>query len=61
MKPFAAGQLLDAKASPFGQALTNYQCIQYVLDRPGVLTLVAREWPDAHTVRDGFLQFVLFQ
>ena len=35
MKPFNAGQLLDAKKSPFGQALTPAQCIQYALDRPG--------------------------
>ncbi|MCF0151603.1 MAG: aldo/keto reductase, partial [Firmicutes bacterium] len=40
MKPFAGGQLLDASLSPFGRALTNYQCMQYVLDRPGVLTVL---------------------
>lgn len=40
MKTFAGGQLLNAAQSPFGRALTNYQCMQYVLDRPGVLTLV---------------------
>ena len=40
MKAFSAGQLLDAKTSPFGQALTEYQCIQYALDRPGVLTVL---------------------
>ncbi len=40
MKAFSGGQLLDAKTSPFGQALTEYQCIQYVLDRPGVLTVL---------------------
>ncbi len=40
MKPFSGGQLLDAKTSPFGQALTEYQCIQYALDRPGVLTVL---------------------
>ena len=27
MKAFAAGQLLDAKRSPFGKALTRAQCI----------------------------------
>ena len=32
MKAFSAGQLLDAKTSPFGQALTEYQCMQYALD-----------------------------
>ena len=40
MKPFSGGQLLDKKTSPFGKALTQYQCIQYVLDKPGVLTVV---------------------
>ncbi len=40
MKPFNAGQLLDAKKSPFHKALTPAQCIQYALDRPGVLTVM---------------------
>ena len=40
MKAFAAGQLLDAQRSPFGLALTRYQCLQYALDRPGVLTVL---------------------
>ena len=40
MKPFSGGQLLDAAASPFGRALTPYQCIQYALDKPGVLTVL---------------------
>lgn len=40
MKPFSAGQLLDGKTSPFGKALTKVQCIQYALDRPGVLTVL---------------------
>lgn len=40
MKPFSAGQLLDVATSPFGQALTKYQCIQYALDKPGVLTVL---------------------
>ncbi len=38
MKAFGGGQLLDAKTSPFHRALTEYQCLQYVLDKPGVLT-----------------------
>ncbi len=46
MKPFSGGQLLDAKLSPFGEALTEYQCLQYALDRPGVLTTL----PGANTV-----------
>ena len=37
MKPFSGGQLLDASLSPFGVALTQGQCLQYVLDKPGVL------------------------
>jgi predicted aldo/keto reductase-like oxidoreductase len=40
MKPFHGGQLLDKTVSPFKKALTHYQCLQYVLDRPGVLTTV---------------------
>lgn len=40
MKPFSGGQLLDEKTSPFGKALTRYQCIQYALDKPGVLTVL---------------------
>ena len=40
MKPFAGGQLLDATQSPFGRALTRTQCIQYALDKPGVLTVL---------------------
>lgn len=40
MKPFSGGQLLNAKTSHFGTALTEYQCIQYALDRPGVLTVL---------------------
>ena len=40
MKPFSGGQLLDGAASPFGKALSRYQCMQYALDRPGVLTVL---------------------
>ena len=40
MKPFAAGQLLDARTSPFRRALTGVQCIQYALDKPAVLTVL---------------------
>ncbi|MCD8353198.1 MAG: hypothetical protein LUC47_02640 [Clostridiales bacterium] len=40
MKPFCGGQLLDAEQSPFGVALGKHQCIQYALDKPGVLTVV---------------------
>ncbi len=40
MKPFFAGQLLSAEHSPFGVAMTHAQCLQYAIDRPGVLTAV---------------------
>ena len=40
MKPYSAGQLLSSKSSPFGKALTKVQCIQYALDKPGVLTVL---------------------
>ncbi len=48
MKPFSGGQLLKAETSPFGQALTPYQCIKYALDKPGVLTVL----PGAHTTEE---------
>ena len=40
MKAFAGGQLLDGAASPLGVALTRAQCIQYALDRPGVVSVL---------------------
>ena len=40
MKPFCGGQLLDAKQSPFRTALSRYQCLQYALDKPGVVTVL---------------------
>ncbi len=40
MKPFFAGQLLSPEHSPFGVALSHYQCLQYAIDRPGVLVAV---------------------
>ena len=40
MKPFSGGQLLDVARSPFGVALTAYQCIRYCLDKPGVLCVL---------------------
>ncbi len=57
MKAFSGGQLLSAKTSPFGQALTEYQCIQYALDKPGVLTVLpgVRSTADLRRVL-GFLQ-----
>ncbi len=38
MKPFAGGQLLDEKRSPLKIKLSMYQCLQYALDKPGVIT-----------------------
>lgn len=40
MKPYSSGQLLDASKSPFHYALTETQCIQYALDKPGVITVL---------------------
>ena len=40
MKVYGAGQLLSAELSPFGKVLSEYQCIRYALDKPGVLTVV---------------------
>jgi uncharacterized protein len=40
MKPFCGGRILDARLSPLGIALTQEQCLQYVLDKPGVCTAV---------------------
>ena len=40
MKPFAGGQLLDSKVSPFQRSLTKNQCMQFALDRPAVLTVL---------------------
>ncbi len=48
MKPFFAGQLLSAEHSPFGVALNHYQCLQYALDRPGVLVAVPGVQTMAH-------------
>ena len=40
MKPFGGGTLLSDSLSPFGKALTPYQCIRYALDKPGVLCVL---------------------
>lgn len=40
MKAFGGGDLLDAKLSPAGAALTVNQCIHYALSRPGVATVL---------------------
>lgn len=41
MKCFGGGDLLDAKLSPAGAALTVNQCIHYTLTRPGVAVVLA--------------------
>jgi len=48
MKPFHAGQLLSAEQSPFGVALSHAQCLQYAIDRPGVLVAVPGVQTMAH-------------
>ncbi len=40
MKPYGGGRLFNAKASPFGVALTPVQCIHYALTRPGVASVL---------------------
>lgn len=41
MKVYNNGQLLDKRFSPFGRAMTHEQCMQYALDRPGVVSCLA--------------------
>ncbi len=41
MKCFGGGDLLDAKLSPAGAALTANQCIHYALSRPAVAVVLA--------------------
>ena len=40
MKAYGGGQLLTDGTSPFGKAMSIAQCIQYVLDRPAVLSAI---------------------
>ena len=56
MKPFFASRLLSADQSPFGAALTRSQCLQYAIDRPGVLVVV----PGVQTMEhlDQILEFL---
>jgi predicted aldo/keto reductase-like oxidoreductase len=47
MKSLGAGALLDARRSPFGEALTAAQCIHYALTRPaGASVLVGCKMPE---------------
>ena len=39
MKPYFGGQLLSDEHSPFKKALTRIQCLQYSIDRPGVIAV----------------------
>lgn len=41
MKAFGGGDMLSAKLSPFGVAFNEYQCIEYCLTRPGVVSVMA--------------------
>ena len=41
MKAYNNGQLLDGRLSPFGQAMTTEQCLQYALDRPAAVSCLA--------------------
>ncbi len=56
MKPFFAGQLLSAEHSPFAAPLTHSQCLQYAIDRPGVLVAVPGVQTMAHL--DQLLKFL---
>ena len=41
MKAFGGGDLLSDRLSPAGKALTDFQCLQYALDRPGVACVMS--------------------
>ena len=41
MKVFGGGDMLKAELSPFGVAFNEYQCIEYCLTRPGVVSIMA--------------------
>ncbi len=41
MKAFGGGDMLSAELSPFGVAFNEYQCIEYCLTRPGVVSVMA--------------------
>lgn len=41
MKVFGGGDMLSAELSPFGVAFNEYQCIEYCLTRPGVVSIMA--------------------
>ncbi len=41
MKAFGGGDMLNEKLSPFGVAFNEYQCMEYCLTRPGVVSIMA--------------------
>ena len=41
MKAFGGGDLLSDGLSPAGKALTDFQCLQYALDRPAVACIMS--------------------
>ncbi len=41
MKAFGGGDMLSAELSPFGVAFNEYQCIEYCLTRPAVVSVMA--------------------
>ncbi len=41
MKTFGGGDMLNAELSPFGVAFNEYQCIEYCLTRPAVVSVIA--------------------
>lgn len=41
MKAFGGGDMLKSELSPFGAAFNEYQCIEYCLTRPGVVSVMA--------------------
>ena len=48
MKAFGGGDMLNAGLSPFGVAFNEYQCMEYCLTRPGVVSVMA----GCHTVEE---------
>lgn len=48
MKAFGGGDMLSAELSPFGVAFNEYQCLDYCLTRPGVVSVMA----GAHTIEE---------
>ncbi len=60
MKPYCGGQLLDKNKSPFGEALSKIQCLQYALDKPGVVCVVPG-FGNVKELREGLEYFTATQ